>query len=192
MISKFSGYIITGGIAAVVDLGGFRLMIASGFSLVASAILSWLTAAVVNYNLTSRFRGARRAAFRWSCIPPVDVHVVYKQRRGTWSLVDRPSTPEREINKWVHRPRQFRWSRLAPNSSSVEKKSHRLRGQINAESVVTIDQDAIGNIDFLTDPHGFLSVLPNVQVSSIGGCVMTIVFDNVNLNASLRGSYRFQ
>jgi len=55
MISKFSGYIVTGGIAAVVDLGGFRLLIASGFPLIASAILSWLTAAVVNYNLTSRF-----------------------------------------------------------------------------------------------------------------------------------------
>jgi putative flippase GtrA len=55
MISKFSGYIVTGGIAAVVDLGGFRLLIASGFPLIASAILSWLIAAVVNYNLTSRF-----------------------------------------------------------------------------------------------------------------------------------------
>jgi putative flippase GtrA len=55
MISKFSGYIVTGGIAAVVDLGGFRLLIASDFPLIASAILSWLIAAVVNYNLTSRF-----------------------------------------------------------------------------------------------------------------------------------------
>jgi putative flippase GtrA len=55
MISKFAGYIVTGGIAAVVDLGGFRFLIGAGLPLVSSAILSWLTAAVVNYNLTSRF-----------------------------------------------------------------------------------------------------------------------------------------
>ena len=55
MISKFAGYIVTGGIAAVVDLGGFRLLITSGLPLIASAILSWVIAAVVNYNLTSRF-----------------------------------------------------------------------------------------------------------------------------------------
>ena len=138
------------------------------------------------------FRRTRRATFRWSCIPPVDVYVVYKQRRGTRSLIDRKSTPERKINKWVHRPRQFRWSRLAPNSLSVEKKHHRLRGQINAERMVIINQDAIGNIDFLTDPEGFFSILPNVQVGSIARCVMTIVFDNVDLNAGPRGSYGFQ
>ena len=55
MIAKFGGYIVTGGIAAVVDVTGFRLLFAVGLPLVASAIVSWLIAAVVNYNLTSRF-----------------------------------------------------------------------------------------------------------------------------------------
>ena len=55
MISKFAGYVVTGGIAAVVDLGGFHFLIGAGFPLVASAILSWFAAAVVNYSLTSRF-----------------------------------------------------------------------------------------------------------------------------------------
>jgi|GEM_PF-1066739 len=55
MISKFGGYIVTGGIAATVDLVGFRLLIICGLPLGASAILSWLIAVIVNYNLTSRF-----------------------------------------------------------------------------------------------------------------------------------------
>lgn len=54
-ISKLLPYAMTGGIAAIVDAGGFALLVNSGFGVAASGVLSFCIAAVVNYLLTSRF-----------------------------------------------------------------------------------------------------------------------------------------
>ena len=48
-------YGLTGGLAAVADLGGFAVLLASGASLPIAATLSFLTATVVNYLLSARF-----------------------------------------------------------------------------------------------------------------------------------------
>jgi len=55
MIVKFGRYILTGGSAAILDLVGFRLLLAVGWPIGFSACLSWLAAAFANYYLTSRF-----------------------------------------------------------------------------------------------------------------------------------------
>lgn len=55
MLAKFVGYALTGGTAAIVDLGGFALLVAVGLPVTFAAIVSWLIAALVNYHLTSRF-----------------------------------------------------------------------------------------------------------------------------------------
>jgi putative flippase GtrA len=68
LLRQAFGYFITGGLAAVVDIGGFHLL-APGFQgVLLPAVLSFLLAAVVNYSLSSwfvyrtRWRSARRAA----------------------------------------------------------------------------------------------------------------------------------
>jgi putative flippase GtrA len=48
-------YAVTGGIAAVVDAGGFALLVSTKLSIGVAACLSFCIAAAVNYNLTSRF-----------------------------------------------------------------------------------------------------------------------------------------
>jgi putative flippase GtrA len=52
--SRLSGYFVTGGLAAVVDVGGFRLLREVGLVIPIAAVLSFLVAMVVNYALTSR------------------------------------------------------------------------------------------------------------------------------------------
>jgi putative flippase GtrA len=54
-ISKLLRYGVTGGIAAVVDAGGFALLVSLGLSILAAGCLSFCIAALVNYSLTSRF-----------------------------------------------------------------------------------------------------------------------------------------
>ncbi|MBS0237600.1 MAG: GtrA family protein [Proteobacteria bacterium] len=55
MISKFVRYIGTGGVAAIVDVSGFHVLLDAGLPIAIAASLSWLIAAFVNYHLTSRF-----------------------------------------------------------------------------------------------------------------------------------------
>ncbi len=62
MVSKFTRYIFTGGAAAVVDLLGFRILLLIAPSIVFAAVVSWLIAAFVNYNLTRRFVFNRAAS----------------------------------------------------------------------------------------------------------------------------------
>ncbi len=54
-ISKLLRYGVTGGIAAVVDAGGFALLVSVELSILAAGCLSFCIAALVNYSLTSRF-----------------------------------------------------------------------------------------------------------------------------------------
>ena len=61
-------YAMTGGLAAIVDLLGFRLLLALQVPIAPAAVSSWLLAAVVNYSLSSWFvfkhtATARRGAF---------------------------------------------------------------------------------------------------------------------------------
>jgi putative flippase GtrA len=56
---KFVGYVLTGGCAAVVDLGGFQLLSSHGMPVLPAATLSWLVAAFVNYRLSARYVFAR-------------------------------------------------------------------------------------------------------------------------------------
>lgn len=55
MLTKFMRYIVTGGLAAVVDVTGFYLFISASFPVFLAAAMSFFVAAVVNYNLTARF-----------------------------------------------------------------------------------------------------------------------------------------
>lgn len=57
-------YGVTGGIAAVVDAGGFVLLVNAKLSIVVASCLSFCIAALVNYNLTSRFVFDREATMR--------------------------------------------------------------------------------------------------------------------------------
>lgn len=54
MSFKLLRYAMTGGLAAIVDLVGFRVLLMLGSPITSAAPLSWLIAAVVNYGLTSR------------------------------------------------------------------------------------------------------------------------------------------
>lgn len=64
VMSKLLPYAITGGIAAVVDAGGFVLLVDAGLGVAVAGVLSFCTAAVVNYLLTSRFVFGREASVR--------------------------------------------------------------------------------------------------------------------------------
>jgi len=55
LISKFLRYMVTGGIAAVVDAGGFALLINVKVSIATAGVVSFLAAAFANYRLTSHF-----------------------------------------------------------------------------------------------------------------------------------------
>lgn len=52
---KLARYIVTGGLAAVVDAGGFALLAWAGVTLAVAAVASFLAAAVVNYLSSSAF-----------------------------------------------------------------------------------------------------------------------------------------
>lgn len=53
--AKLLRYGLTGGLAAVVDLGGFAVLHAAGVPLAPAAALSFLVATVVNYLLSAAF-----------------------------------------------------------------------------------------------------------------------------------------
>lgn len=54
-LEKLAGYFVTGGLAAVVDAGGFALLVRLGLSVPLAATASFTSAAVANYLLSSRF-----------------------------------------------------------------------------------------------------------------------------------------
>ena len=54
-VVQASRYLVTGGIAAIVDIGGFALGLRAGLSIVVAAMISFLVAALVNYLLSSRY-----------------------------------------------------------------------------------------------------------------------------------------
>ena len=59
-----SRYLLTGGSAAVVDIGVFAAELRAGLPLIPAATLSFLVATVVNYLLASRFVFHRAATVR--------------------------------------------------------------------------------------------------------------------------------
>lgn len=61
---KAARYLLTGGTAAVVDIGCFALALEAGITLVPAATLSFLVAAVVNYWLSSRFVFRQKRSMR--------------------------------------------------------------------------------------------------------------------------------
>lgn len=61
---QFARYLLTGGAAAVVDLGGFAVLHRTGMPIAAAAVASFCAAALVNYGLTARFVFAVRPSIR--------------------------------------------------------------------------------------------------------------------------------
>jgi putative flippase GtrA len=61
VLSKLVRYGVTGGIAAIVDAGGFALLLEAGLAVPVAGTLSFCIAALVNYGLSSRFVFARSA-----------------------------------------------------------------------------------------------------------------------------------
>jgi putative flippase GtrA len=61
---RFLRYGVTGGIAAVVDAGGFVLLVNARLSIAVASCLSFCIAALVNYSLTSRFVFNREPTLR--------------------------------------------------------------------------------------------------------------------------------
>jgi len=55
IVSNFLRYMVTGGIAAVTDVGGFAFLINARLNVLIAGIASFCVAALVNYLLTSRF-----------------------------------------------------------------------------------------------------------------------------------------
>lgn len=64
LVGKLLQYGVTGGIAAVVDAGGFMLLVNAKLGIVVASCLSFCVAALVNYSLTSRFVFNRDATIR--------------------------------------------------------------------------------------------------------------------------------
>lgn len=63
-VRRLLQYAVTGGVAAVIDAGGFVLLLNAKLSIVAAGCLSFCIAAVVNYALTSQFVFNREATLR--------------------------------------------------------------------------------------------------------------------------------
>lgn len=63
-LSKLLPYAMTGGIAAVVDAGGFALLLNAKLGVAVAGVFSFCIAAVVNYLLTSRFVFGREVSLR--------------------------------------------------------------------------------------------------------------------------------
>jgi putative flippase GtrA len=61
VLTKLVRYGVTGGIAAIVDAGGFALLLEAGLAVAGAGTLSFCIAALVNYGLSSRFVFARSA-----------------------------------------------------------------------------------------------------------------------------------
>lgn len=62
--AKLFRYVGTGGLAAVVDIGGFALLTRAGVAVPVAAATSFCVAAVVNYLLSSRLAFGRDASWR--------------------------------------------------------------------------------------------------------------------------------
>jgi len=62
--TKLFRYVLTGGTAAIVDVGGFALLGFTPLPLAVSSVLSFCAAALVNYLLSSRFVFQRPASLR--------------------------------------------------------------------------------------------------------------------------------
>lgn len=63
-LRKFSRYFVTGGVAAIVDAGGFAALHYLGVATPPAAIASFTLAAVVNFFLTARFVFGQRPTGR--------------------------------------------------------------------------------------------------------------------------------
>ena len=63
-LPKLIAYAMTAGVAAVVDAGGFGLLVQAGMAIPTAGLLSFGIAAVVNYLLTSRLVFAQSASLR--------------------------------------------------------------------------------------------------------------------------------
>jgi putative flippase GtrA len=63
-VRRLLQYAVTGGAAAVIDAGGFVLLVNAKLNIVAAACLSFCIAALVNYTLTSQFVFNREATLR--------------------------------------------------------------------------------------------------------------------------------
>jgi putative flippase GtrA len=61
LIIKLWCYAVTAGIAAIIDAGGFALLLSAKLSVAAAAVVSFGVAALVNYRPTSRFVFSRSA-----------------------------------------------------------------------------------------------------------------------------------
>lgn len=61
LLLKFVRYFLTGGVAAIVDAGGFALLYQLAVSTFPAAVTSFSVAAIVNFSLTSRFVFRQRA-----------------------------------------------------------------------------------------------------------------------------------
>jgi len=55
LLSRFLRYFMTGGIAAIVDIGGFGLLTYINVQTLVAAMVSFIIAAIVNYQLSSRY-----------------------------------------------------------------------------------------------------------------------------------------
>lgn len=64
LLSKLLPYAMTGGVAAIVDAGGFALLVNARFGIAVAGVLSFCTAAVVNYLLTSKLVFGRERSVR--------------------------------------------------------------------------------------------------------------------------------
>jgi putative flippase GtrA len=64
LLSKFAGYLFSGGLAAIVDVGGFALLIQAEMPLLPAAAVSFILAAIVNFQVSSRFVFKRQATGR--------------------------------------------------------------------------------------------------------------------------------
>jgi putative flippase GtrA len=59
LATRLVKYGMTGGVAAIVDAGGFELLLTMGLDILPASATSFCIAALVNYSLTSRFVFAR-------------------------------------------------------------------------------------------------------------------------------------
>ena len=76
LLGKLSRYFVTGGVAAIVDTGGFALLERAGVAMPIAAAMSFCIAALMNYMLTAKFVFSQRATarvFRGSSSPPLSV-----------------------------------------------------------------------------------------------------------------------
>lgn len=68
LAGKAARYLVTGGIAAIVDIGVFALTLQAGIALVPGATISFLFAVVANYWLSSTFVFRQRRSLRASLL----------------------------------------------------------------------------------------------------------------------------